>query len=375
MKILYFTQQEANKNHGIYKKILYQVEALKRLENTVDLIANITTQNNVLRVLKKDNSDEEIIEKNSLKFIQLMRYVHYNKVYKLIEKEKYDLIYIRYPQAAMPLFNNFLRKIKENIGSKIVLEIPTYPYDDENKNIKGLKKIKIILEKRYRKYLKNYVDKIVTFSEDKKIFEVVCINIANGIDLEEVKIKKEKEGKEEVNFVHVSVTRFWHGVDRFLDSLIQYIKNGGKEKIRFHIVGEGSETLKLKKIVEDNIELQDIVIFHGFKSGEDLDEVYNNSDIAIGSLGFFRSGLEKGSTLKMREYCAKGLPLVVGYDDTSFSRDLPFYYQVSNDESLLDIEKIIEWYKNLKVIPEEIRKYAEDNLTWDKQMKKVIDSI
>ena len=254
MKILYFTQQEANKNHGIYKKILYQVEALKRLENTVDLIANITTQNNVLRVLKRDNYDEEIIEKNSLKFIQLMRYVHYNKVYKLIEKEKYDLIYIRYQQAAMPFFNNFLRKIKENIGSKIVLEIPTYPYDYENKNIKGLKKIKIILEKRYRKYLKNYVDKIVTFSEDKKIFEVVCINIANGIDLEEVKIKKEKKGKEEVNFVHVSVTRFWHGVDRFLDSLIQYIKNGGKEKIKFHIVGEGSETLKLKKIVEDNIE-------------------------------------------------------------------------------------------------------------------------
>ena len=77
----------------------------------------------------------------------------------------------------------------------------------------------------------------------------------------------------------------------------------------------------------------------------------------------------------MREYCAKGLPLVVGYDDTSFSRDLSFYYQVSNDESLLDMEKIIEWYRNLKVIPEEIRKYAADNLTWDKQMKKVIDNI
>lgn len=375
MKILYFTQQEADENHGIYKKILYQVETLKKLGNTVDLIVNITAENSVLRVLKKNNHTEEIIEKNSLKFINIMRYVHYKKVYKLIEKEKYDLIYIRYPQAAMPFFNNFLKKTKKNIGSKIVLEIPTYPYDDENKDIRGLKKIKIILEKKYRKYLKNYVDKIATFSEDIKIFGIDCINISNGIDLEKVKIKKEKKEKKEINFIHVSVTRPWHGIDRFLYSLLQYKKNGGKEKIKFHIVGEGSETSKLKKIVEENIELQDIVIFHGFKSGEELDEVYNNSDIALGSLGFYRSGLEKGSTLKMREYCAKGLPFVVGYDDTSFSKDLPFYYQVSNDESLLDIEKIIEWYKNLKITPEEIRKYAEDNLSWDKQMKKVIDNI
>lgn len=65
----------------------------------------------------------------------------------------------------------------------------------------------------------------------------------------------------------------------------------------------------------------------------------------------------------------------MGYQDDNFEKKLPFYYQVSNDESLLDIGNIIEWYKNLRTTPKEIRKYAEDNLTWDKQMKKIIDEI
>lgn len=374
MKILYYTQQEANENHGIYKKILYQVKALKKRGYIVDLISNKIAQNDIVRVLQDSNKEIKELERSSLRFIKFTRYINYKKVYKLIEKEKYDLIYIRYPQAAMPFFNNFLKKIKENVGSKIVLEIPTYPYDDENKNMRGLKKIKILLEKKYRKYLKNYVDKIVTFSEDTKIFEIDCINIENGIDLEEIKIKKTKEAKKEINFVHVSITRFWHGVDRFIYSLLQYRKNGGKERIKLHIVGEGSETPKLKKIVEDNIGLQDIVIFHGFKSGEELDEIYNNSDIGVSSLGAHRKNLYRGSALKNVEYTAKGLPFILSDIDKSFN-NCKFIYQISQDESLLDIEKIIEWYKDLKFTPEEIRKYAEDNLTWDKQMKKVIDNI
>lgn len=375
MKILYFTQVQVNLNTsiGVYKKILSQLSALRNLNIEVDLISSVIDKNYEIRIL--GNKDEQkIIEKFNRKTVKITRYIYYRKVYQIIKQNKYDLIYIRYAQTAMPFFNNFLKKINQNTKTKILLEIPTYPYDNENKDIKGIKGFKIFLEKKYREKMNKYVRNIVTFTNDKKIWGIPCINISNGIDLSKVKIVEKQEHKE-IAFISISSCCFWHGIDRFLYSLLQYKKNGGKEKIKFYIVGEGSETSKLKKIVEENIELQDIVIFHGFKSGEELDEVYNNSDIALGSLGFYRSGLEKGSTLKMREYCAKGLPFVVGYDDTSFSKDLPFYYQVSNDESLLDIEKIIEWYKNLKITPEEIRKYAEDNLSWDKQMKKVIDNI
>lgn len=281
------------------------------------------------------------------------------------------MIYIRYVYLANPFFNNFLKKVKEK-NRKIILEIPTYPYDGELKNKGILRNIKYGIEKISRNKMTKYIDKIVTYSEDKIIFQKETINLSNGIDVNKISLIN-KEEKKEISFLMVAGLAFWHGVDRFLYSLLQYKKNNGKEKIKFHLVGEGSETSKLKKIVEENRELQDVVIFHGFKSGEELDEIYNSSDIALGSLGNHRKGLLDGGGLKNREYCAKGIPFIkAGYD--RFEK-CEFIYDVPNDESLLNIENIIEWYKNLKVTPEEIRKYAEDNLTWDKQMKKVIDNI
>lgn len=374
--MLYIMNFKLRDDSGVDKKVVSQINVLKKLGMSIDIFEMENIGDEFITFFNGSilNRNKEIFKERKFDFYRIKKVLE-----KLILN--YDYIYIRY--SGNPFFYYLLSYFYSK-KIKVIIEIPTYPYEGEILNNKvGIMKFKFIRKVRLyldrfltNTFLKKYVYKIVLISENKerKLFGIDCINIENGIEVEKIK-KIEKREKEEMGIISVSGMYYWHGIDRFLYSLLQYKKNGGKEKIKFHIVGEGTETPKLKKIVEDNIELQDIVIFHGFKSGEDLDEVYNNSDIAIGSLGFFRSGLEKGSTLKMREYCAKGLPFVVGYDDTSFSKDLPFYYQVSNDESLLDIEKIIEWYKNLKVIPEEIRKYAEDNLTWDKQMKKVIDSI
>ena len=365
-KLLYLSFNSV-KEIGVYKKINFQEKAMKKFN---DKVYRTYVEKNYFYINRVKLAKYSEGKGKILKIIRKLEVLFIlKKINNYIEKKYITVIYIRYYRTDL-LFLYFLKTIKTKYKIKVILEIPTYPYDNEVKSMD----IGLLIDKIYRKKIYKYVDKIVTYSEDKVIWGIPCINISNGIDLEEVKMIKKKQ-HEGFNFISVSNCSFWHGVDRFLYSLLQYRKNGGKEKIKFHIVGEGTEIPKLKKIVEDNIELQDIVIFYGFKAGEELDEIYNNSDIALGSLGFNRINLEKGSTLKMREYCAKGIPFVVGYNDTSFSKDLPFYYQVSNDESLLDIEKIIEWYKSLKVTPEEIRKYAEDNLTWDKQMKEVIDNI
>ena len=78
--------------------------------------------------------------------------------------------------------------------------------------------------------------------------------------------------------------------------------------------------------------------------------------------------------MKSREYCGKGIPFVLGELDDSFL-ECKFVYNVLNDNSLFSIKEIIEWYKNLNMTSEEIRKYAENNLSWDIQMKKVIEGI
>ena len=106
---------------------------------------------------------------------------------------------------------------------------------------------------------------------------------------------------------------------------------------------------------------------------QELDDIYNETDIGVGSLGRHRSGLHTMRALKNREYCAKGIPMIFSEDDPDL-RDVPFVYHITPDEKLIDIEKLIVWYENINLEPKDIRKYAKE-FSWDIQMKKVIDEI
>ena len=365
VKLFYFNIV-SEKEKGILKKINYQIKSFQKnncyiksthISNNIFCYENIPISNyrvgyNIFSKLK--NKVEDIIL--------------FKKLKKRDFYENFNYIYVRYLKTDpwTLSYYNFLKKI----GKKIIIEVPTYPYDAEKKNNFFTK-----LDKKYRMELYKYVDKIVTYSDDKEIWGIPCINISNGIDLDEVKlINKVKNNDNKIVFTSVSNCSFWHGIDRFLYSLLEYKKNNSENNIIFNIVGEGAETSKLKKIVENNPLLKDCVIFYGFKSGKELDEIYNQTDIGVGSLGNFRKGIFEGGGLKNQEYCAKGLPfMIAGYDNNYLG--VNFMYKVSSDESLFNLPEIIKWYRNLNITPQEIRKFAEDNLTWDIQIKKIIENI
>ena len=52
---------------------------------------------------------------------------------------------------------------------------------------------------------------------------------------------------------------------------------------------------------------------------------------------------------------------------------MPYIIKAPADESPIDINKIVEFYKSLKISPAEIRLTIEDTLSWRIQMQKVID--
>lgn len=354
MKILYI-YLESKKNIGVRKKISYQIKALKKIGNNVDEIYA--------------DSNKAFLNDEELFFVGgkiLKRFLIFERL-KKINLEKYDVIYIRNPGSTF----SFLNFLKKNKSKKLILEIPTYPYDKECNNFFLL--CQNILDKIFRKELYKYIDKIITYSEDKEIFGIPCINISNGIDLEETKMIAKKKENNKIVFTSVSNCSFWHGIDRFLYSLIEYIKQNETENIIFNIVGEGSETKKLKEIVKENIELEKITKFHGIKVKEELEKIYNETDVAIGSLGRHRSGINIIKTLKNREYAAKGLPMIFSENDLDFGGK-DFVYKVKSNESIINIFEIIEWYKKLKITSEEIREYSE-RFSWDIQMKKVVDEI
>lgn len=358
-RILYISFHDLlNSKDGVSKKINNQVKSFKKMNLETSVIFRTSDS------IYFNSLSEKICERQNTG----RRDIHY--VYKwLLSSEKFfDYIYIRYEGTNVSKIK-YLKKMKLK-GSKIVLEIPTYPYKGEYKSWK--RKIGYFIKEIINLELKKYVDFIITFSEDNEIMGIPCINISNGIDLNQIRVvnKKEKNNNNLV-FTSVSTCANWHGIDRFLNSLIQLESIDLKPRIHFNIVGEGVETERLKEIVNGSSYLKKSVVFCGFKSGKDLDEIYDSTDICVGSLARHRSGVENLKTLKNREYAAKGLPIIYSEIDSDFEGQ-DFIYKVKPDETLIDLQKIIKWYYSLEIKPQEIREYAKQ-FSWDIQMKKVIN--
>lgn len=264
---------------------------------------------------------------------------------------------------------------KPNI--KIIIEIPTYPYDQEFPN----RSLSLVLDKINRKKLDSYVDKIATFSDDKKIWNIDTINISNGVDTEKISKRKFVSKDNRIHCIAVAKIAFWHGYDRLIEGLYLYTNKPHIDDFVLHIVGDGDDLLieELKaKTIEYN--LQDSIIFHGRKVGVQLSEIYSYCSIAFDSLGRHRCGVEYNSTLKGKEYLAKGLPIVSGVKtELDGINDFHYYYRVPADDSPIDFKKIAQFYHSIydehdiSAVTDEIRNFCIDNFSFDTTFKKVID--
>lgn len=109
------------------------------------------------------------------------------------------------------------------------------------------------------------------------------------------------------------------------------------------------------------------------KMNEELDELFNEADFAIGSLARHRSGIDKIKTLKNREYAARGIPFAYSETDEDFDK-MPYILKVPADESPIDIHRLIRFYMELDLSPRKIRDSIK-NLSWKEQMMKVINNL
>lgn len=272
------------------------------------------------------------------------------KLYSFIKNDlvsnQYECIYIRYHLSDF-LFVYLLKLLNKN-SSNIAIEIPTYPYNYELlKWKKGI--VRFLVDLSSQAFLKLYVGRIVTYSNDTRIFGIKTINTINGIIYEDIiPSQKQLHSGMEINLISVSLTMSCHGYDRLIEGLNDYYKNGGKANVFYHLVGDGIEIEKYKGLVE-KYELEKHVKFYGFKGGQELDEIYDKADIAINSLAIHRIGLKTESTIKSKEYAAKGLPMVSSYEIDAFSSEdnKRYILKISADESSVNIEEVIQFYKQV----------------------------
>jgi glycosyltransferase involved in cell wall biosynthesis len=238
----------------------------------------------------------------------------------------------------------------------ILLEVPTYPYDSEM--IARPKDIPLLAkDRRYRQELSKYVDRVVTFCDQREIFGIPTIVATNGIDVDSVRVKHQ-EPKElgRIDLIAVATMIRQHGYDRVLRGMADYYGSAQRYRVKLHLVGDGPELRRYRAITRRN-GLGDHVVFHGSQSGEALDHLYDYCDMGLVAFGMHRVGVDRVSALKSREYLARGIPMVGGCPIDIFEGiDFPYYLEFPNDDSKVPIPEVVRFY-------EETAQVAADTVT------------
>ena len=371
MKLLYLVFRGFEKFNGISKKMTYQADAFRKngldvrccyLEMKEDGTSLRMVDNGIL-----ENYGRGIISKFRKRF-------SFATILKYISEESINNVYIRYEHNANPFFISALKQLSKK-SVRVVLEIPTYPYDKEYRKQGSFLLFHLWIDRCFRLKLAKYIYRIVTFSDDIKIFGVPTIRISNGIDFESVRLRQHAtadQTRSHLNLLGVAEIHLWHGFDRLIKGLGEYYRQSQTQKVFFHIVGYGAQAYlqQLKKLVE-SYNIQDYVFFHGPQYGVTLDSFFDNADIGVASLARHRSRITTIKTLKNREYAARGIPFVYSEIDADFE-SMPYILKIPANESPIDIVSLIHFYNELRLTAQEIRD-SISNLSWEKQMQIVIN--
>lgn len=212
MKIAYICSSNGSelidKEIGVYNKIKSQVQALEKY--------GIETQ---LKIIQKEPMWKTLVPFQTSS-------VNWKKI--IAFSKEYDGLYLRYNCSDYQMIKIFRSLKRENRNFKIVIEIPTYPYDAERK-----KRYRYYRDVRYRNKLHTCVDRIVSFSRDTKIWGIPVIRTHNGIDLLTVKKRQIKSRDDIIHICFIANFANHHGLDRVIEGLYHYYKEGSRIRLSF----------------------------------------------------------------------------------------------------------------------------------------------
>jgi len=363
-KLLYLTTENmyGEAYTGIRKKVWAQIESFENKGINTYILYN---HNGLNKCLCYNN-------KKMKKFVAFTQQEYFDIVFNILVEEKISVLYVRYIMASYELLK-FYKRIKENLHIKLIVDFPTYPYDEIFKNIE---RFTLIDDKKFRNEIKRYADFSVNYGSDNEIYGINSISILNGIDVKKIPIRRISKS-EDFRIVCVSSICKWHGFDRIIVGLYEHKKNNKIPKTTFTIVGDGLELNTLKDLAL-KYDLEKEVNFLGnIEDEKQLKEIFDNADIAIGGIGLHRIGINKGGAIKNQEYCARGIPFVLSVKDFHFPDNVDYIKYISQDDTPVCIEELISFVNTNfnENLQKEMRKYAEDNFDWDYVMCDLIKKI
>lgn len=320
-------------------------------------------------------------EKKLIKKLTMGNFSHYihtlafvdlfDSVCRVLKKMRFDVVYMRHCPL-LPVGLRMCRKIKAS-GAKFVVEIPTFPPEKEQQPTALRRAVNAVSERRWVAAAQ-CVSLFTLIGEPAQEYRgVPAINIDNGINVENIPLRK-PVSDDKVHLLAIAAMSDWQGYDRVIRG-IAALDEEMKEKIVLDLVGvEGDGSLAKWLSLAQELSLDKQVVFHGYKKGAELEPYFDCAALGIGSLGLYRKNFTSASALKLREYCARGLPFVYAGDDPAFRGELPFCMQIPNDDSIVDVAELVAFAQKHHDLLK-IRDFAEQKITWEVQMKKVFGAL
>ncbi len=297
-------------------------------------------------------------------------------VLTVLKDRKFDVVYWR----DAPVWPSSCRvgQAIRAMGATLLYEIPTYCKDGEEA-MSLSRKLFSVCSRRWQQKLMNDPD-VFIFTGDADFdtfYGKPAVNIDNGIDVDMLPVRNPKFSSDAIHVLALASMSYWHGYDRLIKSLHSYT---GEQKVVIHMVGgnDGGMLPEWKKLAEQ-LQVEDRVIFHGKLYGEELSKMFDLCDVGINSLALFRKKMDATSELKIREYTARGLPFVCSVDDPALGHaGEPFWIKVSNDDSIPDMQQIVDFAKAMRADrehPEKLRAYAKQYMSWEGQYAHILNKF
>lgn len=375
MNVLFIMKYPLDDSYNLKQKFDGQMAAVKRMGHNVyyigwDMERMYLINGEVKMPIKEIHgaARESYIHRGA--FLDL-----YKSVQIALTRAKFDVAYVR----AMPFEWNgcsMMQALKKN-GICLIMEIPTFPPEREKSKSFKRRCINKILQLWKRRY-ENLIDIYVVIGDDAKgnYKGKKAINTSNGVDVIKIEKRVPNLDDNKVHFLALASMSYWHGYDRLIQGLSQY---HGNVEVLIHMVGgEGDGSLAEWKDLTRTLGLLNVVRFEGRKQGGDLAHFFNICDVGIGSLGIYREGIKHSSTLKIREYTARGLPFVYATSDPAIPDDFPFSMKVPDNDTPIDIQSIVDFALELRkdlTHVDRMRAYARENMSWESQLEKIFEAI
>lgn len=389
MKVLYIFPYSA-KLSGVTNKILAKISWLEKLGVNVIILCFtgkpfIEELKNFKVIYVKPRKKIVLPKLFNLKYLNFVSEVIENKrtnayLKKTLEEIDFDLVIQRYGMA-----NYFSFKLTRHFKYKFVFEhntneIEQYKlkynnpitshswttYNFFSEKIFGPKQLK------YAAGIIGVTNEITNYEVkrfEKKSELPLDITISNGINIDDYNLHYPQKNINELNMVILlGVNAPWHGLDRIINGLKNY---KGDFKLTLYVIGDVT-----------HIDCP-YVVYLGYLNQEKINHFFatNNIHIAIASLALHRINISEASVLKAREYLARGIPFILGYNDTDLENNeyiKPYVFRVKSDDSAVDIHAVIDFYNKVSMIenyPQKIKDFAKEKVDMSVKMQRYKDFL